>query len=83
MKTSPIQASASTSPWVAFQIDIVRCCWALLPPAFLWGASFPLALAAAAPIMPEIEEYPLEEANRALTELKERNIRGAKVLKIG
>jgi propanol-preferring alcohol dehydrogenase len=42
-----------------------------------------LALAAAAPIMPEVEEYPLEEANRALLELKERKIRGAKVLKIG
>jgi D-arabinose 1-dehydrogenase-like Zn-dependent alcohol dehydrogenase len=29
-----------------------------------------------------VEEYPLNEANRALIELKEGNIRGAKVLKI-
>ncbi len=42
-----------------------------------------LDLAAAIPIMPEIEKFPLEEANRALLELKERKIRGAKVLAIG
>ena len=37
-------------------------------------------LAAQIPIIPEIEEYPLESANEALMELKERKIRGAKVL---
>jgi len=42
-----------------------------------------LELAAQIPIRPEIVEYPLEEANRALLELKERKIRGAKVLRIG
>jgi propanol-preferring alcohol dehydrogenase len=42
-----------------------------------------LRLAAEIPIRPEIREYPLEEANRALLELKERKIRGAKVLRIG
>jgi alcohol dehydrogenase, propanol-preferring len=41
-----------------------------------------LALAAQIPLMPEIEEYSLQEANRALVELKEGKIRGAKVLKI-
>jgi len=41
-----------------------------------------LKLAAAIPIKPEIREYPLEEANQALLELKQRKIRGAKVLKI-
>lgn len=41
-----------------------------------------LDLAAEIPIKPEIEEFPLEEANRALVELKERKIRGAKVLRI-
>ncbi|HKN18960.1 MAG TPA: alcohol dehydrogenase, partial [Dissulfurispiraceae bacterium] len=41
-----------------------------------------LALAAAIPIRPEIQEYTLDEANKALLELKERKIRGAKVLKI-
>lgn len=33
-------------------------------------------------IRPEIEEYPLLEANRALLEIKERRIRGAKVLRL-
>lgn len=41
-----------------------------------------LRLAAAAGIRPEVQEYPLEDANRALLELKERKIRGAKVLRI-
>jgi len=41
-----------------------------------------LKLAARIPIKPEIQEYPLEEANKALVELKERKIRGAKVLRI-
>ena len=41
-----------------------------------------LNLAAEIPIKPEIEEFPLGEANRALVELKERKIRGAKVLRI-
>jgi propanol-preferring alcohol dehydrogenase len=41
-----------------------------------------LSLAALIPIIPEVEEYPLNEANRALSELKEGNIRGAKVLRI-
>jgi propanol-preferring alcohol dehydrogenase len=41
-----------------------------------------LALAAEIPIRPEIQEYALHEANRALMELKQRKIRGAKVLKI-
>jgi len=41
-----------------------------------------LALAAEIPIKPEIQEYKLEEANQALMELKQRKIRGAKVLRI-
>src|ERR1035437_9313115 len=39
-----------------------------------------LNLAAEIPIIPEIEEYKLEEANVALIELRNRKIRGAKVL---
>lgn len=39
-----------------------------------------LALAAEIPILPEVQAYPLEDANRALSELKARRIRGAKVL---
>jgi propanol-preferring alcohol dehydrogenase len=42
-----------------------------------------LQLAAEIPILPEVQTYELEDANRALVELKERKIRGAKVLKIG
>jgi len=41
-----------------------------------------LALAAEIPLRPEVEEYPLEDANRALVEIKERRIRGAKVLRL-
>jgi propanol-preferring alcohol dehydrogenase len=41
-----------------------------------------LELAAAIPLLPEVQEYPLSEANRALIELKERKIRGAKVLRM-
>ena len=41
-----------------------------------------LQLAAEIPIKPEVQEFALEEANRALIELKTRKIRGAKVLRI-
>ncbi|HJZ95108.1 MAG TPA: fused MFS/spermidine synthase [Candidatus Solibacter sp.] len=44
----PVNPLLSTSPMYTFQIDMVRCAWALLPATLLWGASFPLALAAAA-----------------------------------
>jgi len=40
-----------------------------------------LDLAAQIPIKPEFEEFALKEANQALVELKQRKIRGAKVLK--
>ena len=41
-----------------------------------------LELASRIPIRPEVQEFGLDEANRALVELKERKIRGAKVLKV-
>ncbi len=41
-----------------------------------------LDLAAAIPIKPEYQEYELQDANVALMELKNRKIRGAKVLRI-
>lgn len=44
----PINPWLSKSLWFNFQLDLVRCAWAILPPTLLWGASFPLALAAAA-----------------------------------
>jgi len=42
-----------------------------------------LPIAAEIGIKPAVQEYPLEAANRALRELKERKIKGAKVLRIG
>jgi len=44
----PIDVTLSGDPWIKLQIDIVRALWAVLPPAILWGASFPLALASVA-----------------------------------
>ena len=44
----PINPMISTDPWFNFQIDFLRCLWVVLPGAILWGASFPLALAAVA-----------------------------------
>jgi spermidine synthase len=44
----PTNPELTTRPWFQFQIDFVRCAWAILPAAFLWGASFPLALASVA-----------------------------------
>ena len=41
-----------------------------------------LQIASEIPIRPEIQEFKLHEANRALIELKQRKIRGAKVLRI-
>ena len=41
-----------------------------------------LELAAEIPLRPEVQEYPLTEANLALAELKTGKIRGAKVLRI-
>jgi len=42
-----------------------------------------LEIAAAAGIRPEVQVYPLEEANKALCELHSGHVRGAKVLAIG
>jgi len=41
-----------------------------------------LEVASKIPIKPQFQEFALEEANQALVELKEGNIRGAKVLRI-
>jgi propanol-preferring alcohol dehydrogenase len=41
-----------------------------------------LRLAAEIPIKPEVQEYPLEEANRALIDLRTKGVRGAKVLRV-
>jgi len=46
------------------------------------GISEFLELAAKIPIKPEVEEFTLKESNTSLLELKERKIRGAKVLRL-
>jgi spermidine synthase len=44
----PVNPSLFWGAWFIFQLDMVRCLWAVLPATMLWGASFPLALAGAA-----------------------------------
>ena len=44
----PVDPWLSLDPWFNFELDLVRCAWAIFPATFLWGASFPLALAAVA-----------------------------------
>jgi spermidine synthase len=44
----PVDVTLTTDPWLKVQLDMVRCLWAVLPAAILWGASFPLALASVA-----------------------------------
>ncbi len=43
----PIAPALSENPWNNFQLDLIRCLWALMPAALLWGASMPYAMAAA------------------------------------
>jgi len=43
-----VNAQIVANPWHRFELDLVRCLFAVLPGALLWGASFPLALRAAA-----------------------------------
>jgi spermidine synthase len=42
----PVSPGLAIKPSYTFQMDLVRCLWTVLPAAVLWGASFPLALAA-------------------------------------
>jgi spermidine synthase len=44
----PVDPWLSTNPWFNFDLDLTRCIRAIFPATLLWGASFPLALAAAA-----------------------------------
>jgi spermidine synthase len=71
----PINPLLTTSPWYTFQLDMVRCLWAILPPALLWGASFPLALAAAA--------VPGEDPGRVVGGIYAANTLGAIVGALG
>jgi spermidine synthase len=44
----PVDPWLSINPWFNFDLDVARSIRAILPATLLWGASFPLALAAAA-----------------------------------
>jgi spermidine synthase len=44
----PVNPSRASQALFTFQLDFVRALWTVLPGAILWGASFPLALAAVA-----------------------------------
>ncbi len=44
----PINPALAPSPWLTMHLDLTRTMWVVLPASFLWGASFPLALAAVA-----------------------------------
>jgi spermidine synthase len=44
----PFNPLAVKDPWRLFRIDFLMCLMAILPPALLWGLSFPLALASLA-----------------------------------
>ncbi len=42
----PINPSLAPSPWFNIHLDLTKTLWVVVPGAMLWGASFPLALAA-------------------------------------
>jgi spermidine synthase len=44
----PVDPALSNSPWFNFDLDLTRTIRTILPATLFWGASFPLALAAAA-----------------------------------
>jgi len=44
----PVQTTNLWGPWYTFSLDLLRTTCTVLPASLLWGASFPLALAAVA-----------------------------------
>jgi len=65
----PIAPSLALRPAFSFQIDLARALWAIFPAALLWGATFPLALAAAT--------APGEDAGRVVGRVYAANTLGA------
>ena len=65
----PVTLQLTPGPWYTFQLDLMRCLWVVLPAACLWGASFPLALAAAA--------SPGQDAGRLVARVYAANTVGA------
>ncbi len=71
----PINPLLTINPWHIFQLDLVRCAWAILPPTLLWGASFPLAAAAVA--------APGEDPGRVMGNIYAANTLGAIIGALG
>ena len=71
----PINPSLTPEPWFVFQLDLARALFAVLPGALLWGASFPLALAAIA--------APGEDTGRMVGRVYAANTLGAIVGSLG
>lgn len=44
--TAQFLPNVRSTPWLMFTYDALRCAFALLPATILWGASFPLTIAA-------------------------------------
>ncbi len=65
----------TTGPWATFGHEFLRCVAAILPPTILWGASFPLALAAIA--------SPGEDSGRLVGRIYAANTFGAIVGALG
>lgn len=59
----PVNPYMNTGLSGRFALDLARCCWAILPPALFWGASFPLALAAVIHARPQRD--PAKSVGRA------------------
>ena len=71
----PIDPSLSPGPWYNFQLDLLRCLWAVLPAACLWGASFPIAIASVV--------SPSQDAGRMVGHIYAANTIGAVIGSIG
>jgi spermidine synthase len=65
----PLDVTIATPAGVALELDVLRTAWAVLPGALLWGASFPLALAACV--------APLADSRRVVGFLYAANTAGA------
>jgi spermidine synthase len=72
----------NTGPWATFGHELLRCLAAILPPTILWGASFPLALAAiASPSSPSISSG--QDSGRLVGRVYAANTLGAIVGALG
>ncbi|MBV8902594.1 MAG: SAM-dependent methyltransferase, partial [Acidobacteriia bacterium] len=69
----PVDPWLSTDPWFNFELDLVRCTWAIFPATLLWGASFPLALASVGPE----KALPAEDAGRLSGQVYAANTAGS------